>query len=268
MKKKRMASNLSSSRKADVTLSSLHPRVAIILVSPRISENIGATARAMKNFAFSDLRIVAPRNYDSVKAKRMARGGSSILDNAKYFDTLNSALADLTFVAATTARTGNDRSTGAENPDSGTERLLAEAEKGYAGLLFGPEERGLTNRELDNCQLLLTIPTNPDFSSLNLAQAVVIMLYEMSKNISPANFHKVKINSPRQLATSSEIEGLFSSTKEFLLEAGFLNPQNPDSVLLHLRKLLARAEASPHEIKTLRGILRQVSWYARQSQKE
>ncbi len=258
---------MSNQRNIKVTRDLLE-KIAIILVSPRVSENIGAAARAMKNFALRDLRIVAPRDYDEVRAKRMARDGLDVLEEAKVFKTIAEAVADLTFVAATTARTGDDRSTAACSPDKGALKLLQAGQNGPVGLLFGPEERGLTNRELDLSQLHITIPTNPDFASLNLAQAVVVCCYEISQQAAADWFTGPPQTKEGELATSKEVEGLFTHAREFLLEAGYLNPQNPDAVLLHLRRLLARAKPTSHEIKTLRGIVRQVSWYANQPKKE
>ena len=246
----------------------LFEQIAIILVSPRVSENIGAAARAMKNFALADLRLVAPRDLDMSKARKMARDGADVLEKARTFTTLEEALADLTFVAATTARTGDNRSAQTATPSACAKELLKACQAGPVGLVFGPEERGLTNRELDHSQLHVTIPTNPDFSSLNLAQAVVVCCYEISQAGATDWFTGPPPSKEGALATAGEVEGLFSHAREFLLAAGYLNPQNPDAVLLHLRRLLGRAKPTSHEIRTLRGIVRQVSWYAEQKKKQ
>lgn len=240
--------------------------VAVILVSPRVSENVGAAARVMKNFGLTDLRVVAPRDWDEDRARRMARDGADVLAARRVVETLPEALADLTLVAATTARLGDDRAPVACDPAEGARRLLAAV--GPAGLVFGPEERGLTNRELDLCQLAVTIPANPAFSSLNLAQAVAVACYELSRHAPVDGLRRPlpPADAPPP-ASGSEVEGLMQDARDFLLTAGFLNPQNPDAVLLHLRRLLARAAPTTHDVAVLRGMMRQVRWYAGEGSK-
>lgn len=235
--------------------------VAVILVSPRVSENVGAAARVMKNFGLGDLRVVAPRDWDEERARRMARDGADVLASRRVVETLPEALADLTLVAATTARLGDDRAPVACDPDEGARRLLAAP--GPAGIVFGPEERGLTNRELDLCQLAVTIPANPAFSSLNLAQAVAVTCYELSRQAAGADLQRAAppADAPPP-APGADVERLMQDARDFLLTAGFLNPQNPDAVLLHLRRMLARAAPSTRDVAVLRGIMRQVRWYA------
>jgi len=239
-------------------------RVSFVLVSPRVSENVGAAARVLKNFALGPLRLVAPRDYAPDRARRMARDGLDILETSRTSDTLDEAIAELTFVAATTARLGDARTSRSVEPAEAARRLLAAASTGPVGLLFGPEESGLTNRQLDVCDVLVTIPTNPDFSSMNLAQAVAVMGYELARTAASPSFHRAPDERIPVRATAAAVEGFFSDARKFLLEAGFLNPQNPDAVLLHLRRLLARAEPTAHDVQMLRGIIRQVRWYAEQ----
>lgn len=241
-------------------------RCSIILVSPRVPENIGAAARAMKNFSLEDLRLVEPRDWDRERAYRMARDGRDVLDRAKVFSSLREAVSDLSFLAASTARKRRERKELPLSPSEGAKRLLEASSDGRVGLVFGPEESGLSNRELDYSNFLMTIDANPEFSSLNLAQSLVIFCHSLFTERSSVletkmEYSKNSATKMEEKASIGEIEGLFEHGREFLLKVGFLNPQNPDAVLLHFRKLLARAEAKSHEIKTLRGILRQCDWY-------
>lgn len=242
--------------------------VVIVLVSPRVSENVGAAARAMKNFGLSQLRLVAPRDFTMEKALKMARKGSDILESMEIYETLQQAVSDLVVVGATTARTGSSRSALYCAPKQGVQKILEGTSKGRTGIVFGPEEHGLSTRDLDVSSVNITIPTSPDFASLNLAQAILLLCYELfacSKDAPQREIPQVETASP---ATRSEKEGFFSQARDFLLKAGFLNPQNPDAVLAHLRKMLDRANPTSHEVTTLRGIIRQVKWYAENNQKQ
>lgn len=236
--------------------------IVIILVSPRVPENIGAAARAMKNFGLKNLRVVSPRTYDKEKAYRLARGGKDIIDSMIITDSLKEAIEDLILVGATTARQGSTRSDLIYTPDEGCPKLIEGTLNGKVGILFGPEEHGLSTRDLDISSINITIPTSPDFSSLNLGQAVLLMCYQLFSSSTNAPKADLRTRTEKNQATGKEKEDFFESAREFLLQAGFLNKQNPDAVLLHLRKLLDRAVPSTDEVNILRGIIRQVKWYA------
>ena len=235
--------------------------IVIILVSPRVPENIGAAARAMKNFGLKHLRVVSPRGYDKERAYKLARSGKDIIDNMTITESLKDAIGDLVLIGATTARQGRTRSDLIYTPDEGCPKLIEGTMNGKVGILFGPEEYGLSTRNLDVSSINITIPTSPDFSSLNLGQAVLLMSYQLFTSSTNAPKIELKQRSPKSMATGKEKEDFFESAREFLLDAGFLNKQNPDAVLLHLRKLLDRAVPSTDEVNILRGIIRQVKWY-------
>jgi len=240
-------------------------RVSIVLVSPRVSENVGAAARVMKNFGLRDLRVVVPRDWDDARAERMARGGRDILDDRRVFDTLAQALSDISYVVATSARQGEERACISFDVPRAASLILEKTTVGSVALLFGPEERGLTNRELDVANAIVTIPTNPSFSSLNLAQAVAILCYQLSTATKNTKLHQAQnTETPVPPATLEQIEAMFLDARSFLLDAGFLNPQNPDAVLLHLRRMLARSAPDERDVKVLRGMMRQLRWFARQ----
>lgn len=234
---------------------------AIILVDPTLADNVGAVARAMKNMGFPELRIVDPDGrapHLAHAAHRMAAGSGDVLENARVFDGLHDALSDLQVTVGCTARRGKGRHPLLEPADL-PGHLDGLASGTRTGIVFGREDRGLTNPELDLCTLVSTIPTAPEHTSLNLAQAVLLVCYEIRKGDGRAGRSGAK-RSPA--ATCAETEGLYRHAREVLLRIGFLDPQNPDRILRVLRRILGRAGVDTREVTILRGILRQMDWYA------
>ena len=233
----------------------------IILVEPSLPVNIGAVARAMKNMGFSHLRLVCPADDEghlSDPARRMSAGSEEILEAARVSTSLREAVGDLQLVVGCTARKGKGRHPlltpghlpgilGKYHPDT------------RMGIVFGREDRGLTNPELDLCNLLLTIPTAPEHHSLNLAQAVLLVCYELRRAEKNSG---TTTAAPPCYATAEELEGLFQHSREVLLRVGFLSPSNPDRILRVLRRVLGRARLDSREVTILRGILHQMDWYA------
>ena len=226
----------------------------IILVGTTHPGNIGATARAMKNMGLRDLALVRPRYFPHEEATARASGAGDLLETAAVFDTLAEALADCTYVAATSARS---RSIGWPSmaPRQCAERLVRESDGGRPAVVFGPEKSGLTNDDLDRCHTLLTIPTDPSFSSLNLAMAVQILTYELRlarhgmPDPEPGHEHHVP------LASGRDLEHFFAHLESVLTATGFLDPDNPRHLMRRLRRLFARAEPDQNEINILRGML-------------
>lgn len=238
---------------------------AIVLVDPHLPANVGAVARAMKNMGYRELRLVPDRPgggrmHLSEDARRMSSGSADILEAARVFDSLGDCLADLNLVVGCSVRRGRGR-----HPVFDPARLVAFLEGSHpesrAGLVFGREDHGLRNHELDLCNLVLTIPTAPEHPSLNLAQAVLLVCYELSRAARGPATSAPRVCSP--LATSEELEGLYRHAREVLLRIGFLHPQNPDRILRVLRRVLGRAQLDSREATIFRGILRQMDWYAR-----
>jgi len=229
---------------------------AVILAAPQLGENIGAAARAMANFGLGDLRLVTPREpWPNAKAEAMAVGGGHILTAARVYDTVAEAVAELHFVLATTAR---DRSVAKPvlTPEEGARRLRAAEGAGQAtGLLFGAERSGLTNDEVALADAVITIPTDAGFSSLNLAQAVLLTGYEWFKaeDATPATRidHGAALPAPRE-----ELFRLFEHLEGELERTGFLYPPgNRPGMIRNLRAILHRAELSDQEVRTLRGVI-------------
>lgn len=237
-------------------------KILIILVEPSLPANIGAVARAMKNMGFCLLRLVSPADHLSREARRMASGSEEILEEAQVFASLGEALADLHLTVGCTARRGKGRIRVVDPGGLATD-LQPYRPETRLGIVFGREDRGLENQELDLCNLLLTIPTAPEHPSLNLAQAVLVVCYELLKATPPAQ--EAPSLRSRLPATSEELEALYQHAREVLLRIGFLHTSNPDRILRVLRRVFGKTGLDSREVQILRGILRQMDWYARTS---
>ncbi|MBW1913818.1 MAG: RNA methyltransferase [Deltaproteobacteria bacterium] len=236
--------------------------VAIVLVEPQIPENIGAAARAMHNMDLHRLILVNPKNPDQDRILKLATAHSAdVIDRMEVYEDLQEALGLFQFIAGTTARTGTARPT-LKNPRSLAQELIEVSQENSVAILFGPEDRGLSNDQLRYCHTITTIPTS-SFSSLNLAQAVLVISYE----IFLASGEWQSENTPR-LANSFELEGMYGHLKEVLTKIGFLNPQNPEHWMLFIRRMFSRMGMRSKEVRTLRGICRQIDWYTDQIEKK
>ena len=233
--------------------------VAIVLVQPQIPENIGAVARAMHNMGLDRLVVVDPKNLDTDRMNKTATGSSTkVLEGMDIYKNLREALAPFQYLIGTTARIGASRPALA-NPRSLARKLIPISRDNLVAILFGPEDRGLSNDQLRFCHTIATVPT-ASFSSLNLAQAVMIVCYELflATDRAPQG-----APIPR-LANSFELEGMYDHLRGMLSKIGFLDPQNPEHWLLNIRRFLARVPLRAREVRIIRGICRQMDWYASQ----
>ena len=227
--------------------------IRIILVGTTHPGNIGAVARAMKNMGLSDLMLVEPRYFPHAEAAARASGAEDILDTARVVSSLEEAISDCTFVTGASARS---RSIGWPSmaPRECAARLAEESAHSTVAAVFGPEKSGLTNEHLDLCNTLLSIPTDPDFSSLNLAMAVQILTYELRLAGQQAlQAPQAQPDSPP--ATAGELEYFYEHLEQVLHASGFLDPDNPRLLMRRLRRLFVKAEPDKNEINILRGIL-------------
>lgn len=227
---------------------------AIILVRPQLGENIGASARAMLNFGLTDLRIVAPRDgWPSLMAERASAGAlEGDLMNVRVFETLPEALTDLHVTYATTART-RDINKAIFTPAEAARDIQAGEQK--AGIVFGPERTGLENDDLQYCQHILSFPVNPDFSSLNIAQAVLLMAYTLFQPTTGKKAQPIKHESELP-ATQDKLEEFFLRLENTLEQSGFYKaPHLKDSIQRNVRTMLMRADFTGQELGTLQGIL-------------
>ena len=226
--------------------------IRIVLVGTTHPGNIGAVARAMKNMGLSELALVTPKYFPHEDATARASGAEDVLDNALVFKTLEEALEDCVYVAGASARS-RTINWPTMSPKDCAQRLLAESASGKVAAVFGPEKSGLSNEHLDHCHTLLTIPTNPGFSSLNLAMAVQVLTYEV-------RCHSIVDEGPSYVAdappaTAKQMESFYEHLEKVLTDIGFLQPENPRQLMRRMRRLFIRARVDKNEVNILRGIL-------------
>lgn len=232
-------------------------RIRIVLCRPSHPGNIGAAARAMKTMGLSDLRLVTPKQFPDPEADTRATGAVDLLQQARVVDTLAEALQGTVLAVALSARR-RDLGPPVGTPRETVARLLAAAAEGDVALVFGNETSGLANDEVLQCQAAVTIPTNPEFSSLNLGAAVQLLCYEcrMAAFAGAAPLTgdgATPFASPP--ATHDEVEGFYGHLEAVMTATGFFNPQQPGRLLPKLRRLFGRAGLEKDEVNILRGIL-------------
>jgi len=230
--------------------------ISIILHRPGSPENIGAAARAIRNMGLGSLIVVEPENYDMERIRKMAtHAASDIVETIKIENNLKQALASFHYVVGATARTGKQRKD-ILTPNQIAGHIADICENNQTAVLFGPEDRGLTNEDLRLCHALVHIPT-ADFSSLNLAQAVMVLCYEIFIASSTA-----KPEFTPRLASRRELDNMYDHLKEVLIRISFINRQNPEYWMNNLRRFFSRLELRAKEVSIIRGICRQIDWYA------
>lgn len=233
---------------------------AIILVEPQMGENIGAAARAMLNFGLTDMRLVNPRDgWPNENATAMAAGASQVLENARVFNSIQDAIADLHHVYATTARP-RDMMKHVATPKGAAKQIREfEAENNLVGILFGKESSGLSSDDITYVDTIITVPLNPDFTSINLAQAVLLVGYEwyQSADITP----EIVLKFEERSATKEEINHLFARIERELDARGYFDRMmNRRSVILkNMRNMFQRFGMLETDIKAIQGIIKGLS---------
>ncbi len=229
--------------------------VTFILVKPRYGGNIGSTCRVLKNMGFKKLHLVRPSVLAThPESLRLAVGAADLAQKAKVFDSVEEATKGLRFLIGTSRRTGKYRRDFANLPEIGKKLPIGQK----IGILFGAEERGLTNEELGHCNLVVQIPSNPDFPSLNLAQSVAVVSYQLRLL---QDLKAVKIEGKEfPLASAEEIEGMYDHLEKALTAVGFLHERNGFHMMRTIRQLFGRTQMNEREVRIFRGICRQVQW--------
>ncbi len=227
------------------------PPPAIILVRPQLGENIGKAARAMLNFGLTDLRLVSPRDgWPNPDAGPAASGADIVLQRARVYDSVAEATADRAHVFATTVR-----KRGVTKPVMTPEQAAAtvRSELGGSAILFGPERSGLETDDVAVARTIVTVPINPEFGSLNLAQAVILIAYEWSKGAALASPPATDLDPP---APQGELDGMIAQMEGMLEEAGFFfPPDRTPTTKRTLRSMLTKPGWSAQEVRTMRGVL-------------
>ncbi|MDX1251255.1 MAG: tRNA (cytosine(32)/uridine(32)-2'-O)-methyltransferase TrmJ [Gammaproteobacteria bacterium] len=227
-------------------------RIRVVLVGTTHPGNIGAAARAMKTMCLSRLHLVSPEKYPCAEATARASGADDVLAQAQVHDSLDAALAGCSLVFGASARRRTIQWPEVD-PRECAALALAESAAGEVALVFGREHSGLTNAELERCHYLLHIPSNPDYSSLNLAAAVQVIAYEVmmagDRPAAPA------VEEPPDRVTAAEMEKFYDHLQQTLFDIAFLDPANPRQLMRRLRRLFNRVQLDRNEYNILRGIL-------------
>lgn len=225
--------------------------IRVVLVRTFHPGNIGSAARSMKTMGLSDLYLVAPKDYPSDNAVKMSAGASDVLENATVVSSLNEAVADCTVIIASTARPrGYDLPE--LSPEQAAEMLSSSAKQSPVALIFGPERMGLHNDDIKLAKYRVTIPANPEYSSLNMAAAVQTLSYEIFK--ASVTSEKSVSKPARDLPSSEQIELFYEHLETVLKDISFLRPHQGET-MQRLRQLTTRAEPDATELNILRGIL-------------
>lgn len=230
--------------------------VTVVLVETQSPGNIGSVARAMKNMGLRQLILVNCQTDLTPEAYQMACGADDVIDHSQCSDSLVAALSTFNLSVGTSSRSVQWIPTVCR-PRELAERLSALSEYQRIALVFGPERTGLTNEHLSHCQWLVTIPSNPEFESLNLAHSVAVVTYEIYQVVTDS-----QLGRPLQRATIEQIEGFFDHLTQCLREMEFFKEESPDRIMATIRQILGRAALEERDVRILRGILRQWSWYA------
>jgi tRNA/rRNA methyltransferase len=231
----------------------------IVLCHPQLGENIGAAARAMANFGLGELRLVKPRDgWPNERAVAASSGASHVMEAVRVFETAGEAVADLNFVFATTAR-DRDLTKAVRGPvaAAATMRQVV-AGGGKVGLLFGREKSGLDNDEVALADEILTLPVDPRFSSLNIAQAVLVIAYEWRKGLSESEDEGLPFGTPERSPPASKelVLGFFEHLESALDDAGFFRPPEKRLSMVHnLRAIFSKGQLNEQEVRTLRGVV-------------
>lgn len=241
------------------TSTSLFSRLRFVLVGTSHPGNIGAAARAMKTMGFSQLVLVNPRFPDALtheEAIAFASGAQDVLAAASVVGSIEEALEGCNFAAALSARLREF------SPPVATPRVLSAqlATDGHlnAALVFGSERYGLPNEIIERCNVLINIPANPDYSSLNLAQAVQLLAYEARIAVTGDALPETPIGFQGVAASLEQIEGMYSHLEQALVAVDFLDPSNPKKLMPRLKRLFSRTQLETEEVNILRGIARQI----------
>lgn len=233
----------------------------VVLVSPIYGGNVGSVCRAMKNMGLTQLVIAEPRpEFDWAAARPMAVHANDVLENRREFPTLREAVAECGLVAGTTARPGLYRAH-AKTARDWAPRLVAAAADRPVALVFGTEDNGLSNEHLALCTQIVQIPSSPDYPSLNLAQAVMVVAYELF--VAAGTFEPPRERAAE--ATSTQRERMFELWRQALLDIGFMEERKANHMMLGLRRILSRGPLTDPDLRILMGIVRQTLWIARQA---
>jgi tRNA/rRNA methyltransferase len=235
-------------------------RIVVVLHEPQDLVNIAHVVRAMKNFGFRDLRLVPPREYDGYRIEGIAHQSHDVVSRITLFDSLDAALADCSHVTGCTARPRSAKRNN-QRPREAVAEILGLAERGTAAVLFGREDKGLSNEALDRCHRIVTIPSSPSYPSLNLGHAVVVMLYELALARGDGERPFKAPRRPAEPATVEEIERFFTDAEHALAAIEFFKVRDREHVMRTVREVVHRVPLDQREAKLLRAMAIEVVKY-------
>jgi tRNA/rRNA methyltransferase len=230
---------------------------AFVLVRPKSPGNMGAAARALKNMGFADLRFVAPENRDARPEIAMAVHASEVYGAAATHPDLPSAIADCAIVAGTTAHAGPYRKQARSLREAAVE-LATLSTANRVAIVFGPEDFGLANDDLKHCPRLIRIPADPKYPSLNLAQAVMLVTYELRLALAVSSAQGIV----EKFAPAGAVEAMLERMAQALLQIGFLARDNPEHIMFTIHEIFGRSGLRARELEIFNGIARQIQWFA------
>lgn len=240
----------------------------VVLIHTSHPGNIGSVARAMKNMGLTDLYLVAPKQFPHERAGWRAASAGDVLENATIVDTFEEAIADCGLVVGTSAR-GRRIPWPLLNPRACAEQVYPELSQHPVAFVFGREDRGLTNEELQRCNLHVHIPSNEEYSSLNLGMAVQVVTYELRmRHLSGKLSNNPMEEWDTKFARNDDIERFFVHLEETLIEMGFLKPSAPKQLMTRLRRLFNRTRMDDLEVNMLRGVLTSAQQWVRKGRQK
>jgi len=232
--------------------------ISIVLCQTSHPGNIGASARAVKNMGLERLILIEPFNFPSAQATERASGADDVLANAKVCATLEEGVAECQWLFGTSARS-RAFPWPQLTPKEAAQKMLEMKGRGESvGILFGPEQSGLSNEQLQHCDFHIAIPSNPEFSSLNLGSAVQIISYEIFQALQSQDAKPTPITDFGTKATQEEIAGLLDHFERVAVEINFLDPKHPKKLMPRLKRLFVKAQLEKEEVNLLRGFLKLV----------
>ena len=231
----------------------------VVLVEPKGPLNVGSIARLCANFEVHELRIISPKcDLYSLEAKKMALKGQKYLDKCKIFNNLEQAIFDCDLVLASCGRVDKSKDSLFESPEDISKWISSIKQINNLAIVFGREDRGLTNQELLMAHRIFNIPSSENYPSLNISHAVSIILYELNKSCK-RDLHKDLI--VFDLASSKQINESFLEIEEMLIRVGYLLKHTSRAKIIKFKKYIIRANTSMHEMNILRGIVHQINWF-------
>lgn len=236
-------------------------RIAVVLDHPQDVVNVAAVVRAMKNMGISDLRLVQPVDFDPYRIEGIAHRSGDVVEAARLVDTLDEAVADCVFVVGTSAR-GRTANRNYVRPREVAPEMIARTAEGPVALVFGREDRGLSNEALDQCHRVAVIPTNPDYSSLNLAQAVLVLSYEIFLASGEGEQELPRGRRSTHAATQGDLETMYRALGQGLGRIEFYKGTRRDTAVIRtLRTILGRAELDRREARLIQAIGFEIGHY-------